>query len=331
VLENLLLDSMNLTSNEAVEVAKESIELGIKRLWITEGSERDAFVILGGIAPLVQGTVVELGTNLTNVFSRTPLLIGMSSLTIQELANGHFFLTLGTGGIGYVEKCHGLEFERPLRRTRECMTLVRKILTSRIGDKIVFRGEFFNVDFRLRTAPNKPISIYSSALNPKMIQLAGELADGVVLSHMPVESIDEVKRNLKLGAERSGRDISKIAIYSNLPAGVDEKVGIEALRKMIAFHIAAPTYEYLLSFAGYGELCKKIREKWESKETEDAISLVSDDLIMSVSLGYREKDIRRRIRDYENSGVAPILYPASRPSASTSDVVELVRTCRNAG
>ena len=328
MLENLLLDSMNITSKEALDVARESIELGFKRLWVTEGSERDSFAILGSIAPCIQGSELEIGTNLTNVYSRTPLLIGMASITLIELTGDHFFLTLGTGGIGYVEKCHGLEFARPLRRTREYLTLVRKILTSRAGEKIVFHGEFFNVDFKLRNAPTKPVSIFSSALNPKMIQLAGELADGVVLSHMPIESLSDVKRNLKLGAEKSGRDVSRIVIFSNLPAGLDVREGIDALRKMIAFHVAAPTYEYLLELAGYGDVCREIREKWESRKFDEAVSLVSDDLITTVSLGYREKDIRRRIRDYEDSGIVPILYPALRPSSPASDVIELTRICR---
>jgi alkanesulfonate monooxygenase SsuD/methylene tetrahydromethanopterin reductase-like flavin-dependent oxidoreductase (luciferase family) len=319
---------MNITSNEASVVTRESVNLGIKRLWVTEGSERDAFAILGNLAPLVQSSQAEIGTNLTNVYSRTPLLIAMSSLTLCELAGDRFFLTLGTGGIGYVQKCHGLEFTHPLRRTREYLILVRKILTSRAGERIAFHGEFFDVNFRLRDAPSRPISIFSSALNPKMIQLAGELADGVVLSHMPIESIDEVKRNLKLGAEKSGRDASKITIFSNLPAGLNVHDGIETLQKMIAFHVVAPTFEYLLSLAGHGDICKKIRERWETGSIAEAVSLVSDELIASVSLGYRDADIRRRIKDYEDSGIVPILYPAVRSRSPSSDVIELVRICR---
>src|ERR1700680_3547581 len=103
------------------------------------------------------------------------------------------------------------------------MILVRKIFTSRVGDKIVFDGAFFKVDFRLRVVPAGPISIYTSALNPKMIQLAGELSDGVVLSHMPLGSLEGVKHNLKLGAQKSGRDLSEIAIFSNLPAAMDDQ------------------------------------------------------------------------------------------------------------
>jgi 5,10-methylenetetrahydromethanopterin reductase len=328
VLDNLLLDSMNLSSSEILHVAKESIKFGFKKLWITEGSERDSFGILSSVAPYSAGMGVEIGTNLTNVYSRTPLLIAMSSITLSEITNNHFFLTIGTGGIGYVEKCHGLEFDRPLPRVREYLTLVRKMLTSRVGEKIVFEGEFFKVDFKQRNAPGAPISIYSSALNPKMIQLAGELADGVVLSHMPLGALEGVKRNLKLGAQKSRRDASLIKIFSNLPASIEAKEGMESLRKLIAFHIAAPTYEYLLELAGLGTECKEIREKWESKKIDEAVDLVSDDIINTVSLGHREKDIRQRITDYEDAGVIPILYPAVRPTSPDKDVIELARICR---
>ncbi|MFI5421814.1 MAG: LLM class flavin-dependent oxidoreductase, partial [Nitrososphaerales archaeon] len=209
----------------------------------------------------------------------------------------------------------------------EYLTLVRKMLTNKVGEKIVFNGEFFNVDFRQRVVPSRPISIYCSALNPKMIQLAGELADGVVLSHMPLESLDGVKHNLMLGAQKSGRDVSKVAIFSNLPAGLEVQEGIDSLRKLIAFHLAAPTYEYLLELAGRGSECREIREKWESKKTDAAIELVSDDLINTVSLGYREKDIRQRIRDYQDVGVTPIMYPAVRQSNPAEDVIKLARIC----
>ena len=163
---------MNLSSPEILHVAKESINFGFKSLWITEGSERDSIGILSSLASYCIGNRVEIGTNLTNVYSRTPLLIAMSSITLSELTNNHFFLTIGTGGIGYVKKCHGLEFDRPLGRVREYLTLVRRMLTSKVGEKIVFNGEFFRVDFRQRNVPSGPIKIYSSALNPKMIQLS---------------------------------------------------------------------------------------------------------------------------------------------------------------
>ncbi len=331
MLDNLLLDGMHLSCPQALEAANESIKIGFKKLWVTEGSERDAFGILASLASLSAPAGVEVGTNLTNVFSRTPLLIAMSSITLSEVANGRCFLTLGTGGIGYVEKCHGLSFESPLKRVREYLILLRKMLQSKPGERIVFQGEFFKVDFRIRSVPREPIPMYCSALNPKMIQLAGELADGVVLSHMPLQSLDSVKQNLKIGAERSGRESSKIVIFSNLPASVDDPEGIESLRKMIAFHIAAPTYQYLLELAGFGDRCKEIRNKWESGKVVEATELVSDDLVYTVSLGYNGKSILKRIQDYETAGVIPILYPAARQSSSVKDVITLARTCRKNG
>ncbi|MFI5419669.1 MAG: LLM class flavin-dependent oxidoreductase, partial [Nitrososphaerales archaeon] len=113
VLDNLLLDSMNLSSPDLLRAASESIRFGIKKIWITEGSERDSFGILSGIAPYCVGMGVDIGTNLTNVYSRTPLLIAMSCITLSEITGNHFFLTIGTGGIGYVEKCHGQKFDLP--------------------------------------------------------------------------------------------------------------------------------------------------------------------------------------------------------------------------
>ena len=93
---------------------------------------------------------------------------------------------------------------------------MRKFLTTKVGEKIVFDGEFVHgIEFRIRSSPQRAhIDIYTSGLNPKMMQLAGEVSDGIVLSHMPIEAIDEVKRNIEIGAKKTGRDPKGVKILS---------------------------------------------------------------------------------------------------------------------
>ena len=97
---------------------------------------------------------------------------------------------------------------------------------------------------------------------------------------------------------------------------------------MIAFHIAAPTYEYLLALAGFAAESKKIRQTWEGRDTKGATAMVTDDIIRAVGLGYRKSDIRDKARKLENAGAIPILYPALRQESPGNDVLEIARICR---
>lgn len=330
MLDNLILDSLNLNSFDMIRVGKEAVTLGYKRLWVTEGIERESITLAAAVAPYVKDTSTELGTNLTNVYTRTPLLIAMTSVSMDELTAQKFFLTLGTGGIGFIERCHGIKFEHPVGRVKEYVTLVRKFLTTKVGEKVSHKGKFTqDIEFRIRSTLQRPrMDIYTSGLNPKMMQLAGEVSDGIVLSHMPVEALDEVKRNIEIGAKRTERNPSEVKIFVNSPVSLDNGKSVEAIRRVVAFHIAAPTYEYLLTLAGYGAECKKIRQTWEARDTNGAANLVSDDIIRTVGLGYKEKDIRDKMHKLENAGAIPILYPALRPESPGNDVIEIARICK---
>jgi alkanesulfonate monooxygenase SsuD/methylene tetrahydromethanopterin reductase-like flavin-dependent oxidoreductase (luciferase family) len=137
--------------------------------------------------------------------------------------------------------------------------LVRKFLSAKPGERVTHKGRFTqDIEFRIRGTLQRPhMDIYTSGLNPRMMQLAGEVSDGIVLSHMPVEALNEVKRNIEIGAKKAVRDPSGVKIFVNSPVGLDNEKSIDQIRKVVAFHIAAPTYEYLLTLAGYGAECKK--------------------------------------------------------------------------
>jgi 5,10-methylenetetrahydromethanopterin reductase len=330
-LNNLILDSLNLNSSETIRAGSAAVKLGYEKLWVTEGIERESLTLAAAVAPYVKETRTEIGTNLTNVYTRTPLLIAMTAISMDELTNQKFFLTLGTGGIGFIEKCHGVKFAEPVARLREYFTLVRKLLTTKVGEKISFKGKFTqDIEFRSRSTLQRPhMDIYTSALNPRMIQLAGEISDGIVLSHMPVESLDAVKRNLEIGAKKAGRDYSEVKIFVNSPVSLDNEKAIESLKKLIAFHIAAPTYQFILTQAGLGSECEKVRTTWESGDIKGATAMITDDIIRTVGLGYREKDIRDKAQKLESRGAVPIIYPAVRHESQAEDVIEIAKICKS--
>src|SRR5256712_9780647 len=111
---------------EAVELAQHAEALGFESVWMPEAYGTDAVSILGALAARTER--IGLGTGIVNVFSRTPALLAQTAVTLDQLSGGRFSLGLGTSGHQVVEGWHGVPFERPLRRMRETVEVIRQVM-----------------------------------------------------------------------------------------------------------------------------------------------------------------------------------------------------------
>ena len=291
--------------NDITELASLAEELGFDRVWIIETNDRDAFAVATEMA--LQTSRIAIGTNIVSIFTRTPTLLAMGAITLDEISGGRFVLGIGPGGTELVRDGHGLLFEKPLQRASEAVDIIRTLVT---GERLTYPGKIFNIqnDFRLRVAARDPrIPIFLSALNPRMLGLAGEKADGVILSHAPLEAVDDIRKAVATGASRSGRDAEGVEICINLPVGVDEPEAIANLKKAVAWHLAAPTYDWLISHTKHQPTAERVRELWWSGRREEAAELVNDDMLLTFGLGYRPDEIQARVNRYLEAGVTPIM------------------------
>ena len=108
------LHTGDLGMQDLVRYAREAESLGYEGIWLTEESGKEAFATLAVLSQATQR--IRLGTAIVNFYSRTPTLLAMGARTLFELSGGRFALGLGTGGVGFMERGHGLAIERPLRR-----------------------------------------------------------------------------------------------------------------------------------------------------------------------------------------------------------------------
>jgi probable F420-dependent oxidoreductase len=295
-------------ANDITDLTVLAEDLGFERVWIIETNDRDAFAVATEMA--IAAKQIAIGTNIVSVFTRTPSLLAMSAFTLDEISGGRFILGIGPGGTEIVRDGHGVEFAKPLTRVRESIEVIRGLIG---GERLTYSGSQFTIEggFRLRAGARNPdLPIYISALNPRMLQLAGELADGVILSHAPVQAAAAIREKVADGAERAGRDPDQTEICINLPVGVDDPEGIISLRKAVAWHLAAPTYDWLISHTDYGKLVEEIRTLWWSgspADRETAAALVDDDMLLTFGLGYSEDMIESRIDAYLEAGITPII------------------------
>lgn len=293
-------------SNDFTDLAKYAEQLGYEKLWIIETNDRDGFSLAtqAGLAT----KKMKIGTNIVSVFTRTPTLLAMSTVSINEAIGDRFILGIGPGGTEMVRDGHGLTFEKPVTRISETVDIVRRLIK---GERLNYDGKIFKIknDFRLRFGiPDSKVLIYISALNPKMLQLAGQKADGVILSHMPVEAAEDVKAELEKGAAKAGRSSSEIEICVNLPVGVNFPEGISNLRKAVAWHLAAPTYDWLISHTPYAKTIAEMRKLWwDVRDRDKASKLMMDDVLLTFGLGYKDTDIKRGVKKYVDAGVTPVV------------------------
>jgi 5,10-methylenetetrahydromethanopterin reductase len=326
VLGNIgvMLHTGDMPMEEISRYAQAAESLGYEGFWITEESGKEGVAVLASLARDTQR--IKLGTSILNFYSRTPTLLALGASTLYRMSGGRFMhLGLGTGGIGFTERGHGVKIERPLARAKETVEIVRGLLTNQ---RFSYEGQWFHIrDFRFREGPiDGQIFLYLSALNPKMVGLAARIADGFIANWLTEESYEEYAQIIQKEAGSVGRDPKEIKIFTlSMMAGEDE-ASVDAMRRGLAFYFASPHYHHIAEISGYGEQAKQIKAVWETRDFSSASRLITDAMVEKFAImGSAEKRLKK-LRWMMERNVYPIMYPILRPGHSIDDhfmVIEL--------
>ncbi|MBV9581123.1 MAG: LLM class flavin-dependent oxidoreductase [Chloroflexi bacterium] len=226
-------------------------ELGYDSAWITDGVARDAFVALTAFAGATAR--ITLGTSIVTFYPRHPTVMARQALSLDEVSGGRFVLGIGTGHRSSMETQLGYTMGDPLAATREYVDILRQVFTT---GKAVHQGEFWNVDWSYPLPRARELKIVLAALNPPLIELSGEIADGVVL-WMASDSYvrDVVVPRVTAGRARAGKSLDGFDIIAPIPVAVTYEVDTaEAqLRTGIARSGAQPFYRREYLNAGFNE------------------------------------------------------------------------------
>src|SRR5580765_3686612 len=209
---------------ELAEAARRAEAAGFASVWATEFYDRSATIALAAMAQAT--STIELGSAIAYAFGRTPLVLAAEARDLDELSGGRVTIGLGTGTKRMQQDWHGLDGEHPASRMEELVPLVRRLLRLHEGP-VDHDGRFY----RLRVHPTAPVGppprvdlpIYLAGVNPRMIQAAGTVGDGLVGHPLfTPEYVREVARPaLERGAERAGRD-EPVGIAGYLTCSVSE-------------------------------------------------------------------------------------------------------------
>ncbi len=308
----LVADSPNFPAawEQVVEKVKIADELGFDSVWLGESWGYELFASL---ADLVRATRrIKIGVGIANIYSRTPALIASSAATLDERSGGRMMLGLGPSGANVIEHWHGVPFEKPVKRTREYIEIIRMILR---GEKLVYRGEFFQLErgFKLRFTPLRAdLPIYVAAMGPKNVVQTGELADGVLPVYWPATKWGELRGQLDEGAQLAARPAHSAAIAPYITSVLLREDASEDDYKYARLRAAAPLAYYLgkmgvyyaqmLTRHGFGEDVQAVVDGWQRGMTT-AMEAVSPRLLDATSLIGAPREIVARLDQWAAAGV----------------------------
>ena len=320
--------SGGLTATEIADCAERAEALGYESVWVAEGHGGDQFAILAGCA--MRTRRMRLGTAISSVFVRTAPTIAMAAAAVDELSGGRFVLGLGSSHRVQVGPEHGVEYSKPLGRVRDTVAVVRGLL--RAGE-VGHAGETVRIErFDLWFEPlRREIPIYLSALFPKMTELCGEIADGVILARSTLASAARARAHVAAGAGRAGRDASAVEIASLLPASVapDRSEALAAARPGLAFYAGFfPRYNRLLAESGFPTEAAAVAKAWAAGDKAGAERAVTDEMITATSIAGTPAECRERIEAYRASGLdLPIISPFARGPGARDRFLAAIETC----
>jgi alkanesulfonate monooxygenase SsuD/methylene tetrahydromethanopterin reductase-like flavin-dependent oxidoreductase (luciferase family) len=288
-------------------VAGRAEELGYTDAWSYERNVYDAFTPLAALAPVTRQ--LRLGTSICNAFTRPAGLIAMSAAALALLAPGRFVLGLGSSTEAIVRGWMGLPFARPLARMRETVSTVRRLLA---GEKV---GAM-----KLHRVPEQPVPIYMAALGDRMLQLAGEIADGLVFFMVGPRIAPELQA-------RTGRRMEFVSRIIAIDGDAPE-ANLTLARRWIASYAVLPIYDRLLARQGFAEEVDAIKHRWQAGDRSGALRQVSQAMVDELILVGDIEAWSDRLAAFQRQGGTPDVWFMSTSAAPDRRRADFERTLR---
>lgn len=306
--------SRDLSVERLIEVGREAEARGFESIWIAEDYYyKDAISRLTALALSTKSA--KLTTGVINPQTRSPPLIAMTMGTLDEISGGRMILGIGASLRLWLYEKHLPQLNH-IKVITESVDIIRRLLA---GNKISYDGSTYKLEnLRLGFAmKRREIPIYLGAVGPKMIQLAGEIADGVLLTAGTTpEYVRVVRDNLRRGAEKAHRDPTKIDIASLVITSIsdDRDKAREIVKEEIAFLSTLSRMDVVLEPSGLldNKSIPKIRQAGLKGDMKEAARHVDDELIDALAVAGSTRECRQGIEKLRRAGVTqPVLVPMS--------------------
>jgi F420-dependent oxidoreductase-like protein len=303
-------------SDAVVDLVLEAERLGVDSVWTPEFWGYDALTPLAFLA--ARTSRVTLGTAIVQLGARTPAMLAMSAMSLQALSGNRFVLGVGTSGPQVMEGWHGVEFSKPVQRTRETIDIIRAITRH---ERLEYRGTVYTLPLpggegrSIRSiAPPVHVPIYLASLGPANLALTGEAADGWIGNSFLPESAAVFIDPIRSGAERAGRSIADIDLTVSVGLEITDNVDEAARRhaRGYAFTFGAMGsanqnfYNDAFARQGFGDDVAEVQRLWLAGDRDAAADRVPLEIGLKTNLVGTAELITERLRLYRDVGISTL-------------------------
>ncbi|MDQ7842179.1 MAG: LLM class flavin-dependent oxidoreductase [Armatimonadota bacterium] len=299
---------------EFLAFARAGYDLGFRRLWIPDQTYyADPFVLLAQVAREVPQ--LELGLAVTNPYTRHPVQIARAAATVAEVAGGRLLLGLGAGNRKHLIDRLGLDGRHAPERVREAALLIRRLLA---GETVRWDGYWTLHEVALQTAGRPEVPIIIGTRNPKMLRVAGEVGDGVMLESLvspeaQAYGLDEVR----LGARRAGRSLEgfEVVAWQSVRVTDDRAGAIEALRPWAAYLLGMTTPAVAARMGVDPEVTRRVHDAFAAEGPEAAARFVGADEVDRFVIAGSPSDVAVRCAALFRGGATDFAVQVTRVGA----------------
>jgi alkanesulfonate monooxygenase SsuD/methylene tetrahydromethanopterin reductase-like flavin-dependent oxidoreductase (luciferase family) len=273
--------SVGRSLNTALNRVRLAERLGYNSVFTTHLAGRDSLTVLGAYATVTES--VQLGTGILPIYSRTPVATAQQAVTIDEMSRGRLTLGLGVSHQVTVEYWYGNHIGKPAAEMRDYVAVLRAIFAGEDppeSQKFPTRFQFLGVQ------PRADLPIYLAGLSPRMLELAGEVGDGVILWLCNPDYIrDVVVPHVREGRRKAGKKLEGFDIVAAVPTAVTDEVdGARAtLRADLSPYFLLPFYRHMIERSGYEADVKLFDEAMERGDASGAAIAISDGFLENLA------------------------------------------------
>ncbi|WP_073881223.1 LLM class flavin-dependent oxidoreductase [Mycobacterium paraffinicum] len=314
-------------------MAKMAEDAGFDSVWDYE-FYRNPLVILGMTAQTT--STIPLGTGLVTAAGRSPFVMANAAADVDEASGGRLILGISTGAAAFTDLMNGSDGSHPVARTREYVTLLRKIWDWTAGegaaDGETLGGQFYKFTapeinpFGRRPLARKRIPIYTAALRQAMARLGGEISDGVIGFMLPARYLREVYLpNIAEGARKAHRSPADVDVASETVCSVsnDRAEAYRRARLQVGIYISHPVCAPLAEYMGLAKDREACLEAMAARGPMALADVVSDELIDAFSISGTPDECRKKFEEYRDCLPHVLLHPPYMPVLTQEESEEV--------
>ncbi len=310
--------------HEMIELARKADASGMDSIWMSDHlCFRDSLTT--SMALLGSTGKIKVAPAPMSPYSRHPIISAMSIATMEEFAPGRVIACPGTGNAAALKEA-GIDSPRPLQTMREYVEVLRRFLS---GETVHFRGERLEINgAKMGFVPSTPIQMYITAVRSRMLQLGGEIGDGVLLSAGCAPAyIARCVAEIKKGAERAGKSLAgcDVAGFITTAVAEDPREAIDASKMFLAYIFRNIHHAENIRLGGGAVDQEALAGAVGKRDWAAAKKLISDEVVFAHSISGTAAECRRRLEEFISGGLKlPIVLPMGSQQARLK-AIELAR------